>query len=254
METKANFWTRHQALEVLELYLSQPFGHNHARNPRVAALANAIGRTPGAVAMKLGNFAHLDPHLARRGLDGVAKQDRAIWRTYLHAPAALFAELETARAAPPGFAEPHPARLSPAHLKPAPDIDTDAPVSAIARRGQTWFRQNALIRFSYRCAVTGLDDERLLTASHIVPWAEDRARRLDPSNGIALNALHDRAFDKGLITFDENWRVMVSPRLAPEARSWFAQPAFAALRMPDHVLPDPAAMARHRGRFAANFT
>ena len=46
----------------------------------------------------------------------------------------------------------------------------------------------------------------LLNASHIIPWSKDIARRADPCNGIALNALYDRAFDRGLITFDESFR------------------------------------------------
>ena len=58
-----------------------------------------------------------------------------------------------------------------------------------------------------RCAQ---HDTALLQASHIVPWSRDAGRRLDPRNGIALSALHDRAFDRGLITLDEELRVVVA--------------------------------------------
>ena len=47
-------------------------------------------------------------------------------------------------------------------------------------------------------------------ASHIVPWAADTNNRLNPSNGICLNALYDKAFDRGLITFDNNYRTVLS--------------------------------------------
>jgi len=40
------------------------------------------------------------------------------------------------------------------------------------------------------------------TASHIVPWAEDERNRLNPRNGLCLNALHDRAFDRHLMWID----------------------------------------------------
>ncbi len=49
----------------------------------------------------------------------------------------------------------------------------------------------------------------LLVASHIIPWSRNEEHRLDPLNGIALNSLHDKAFDAGLITFDENFRLEV---------------------------------------------
>lgn len=38
-------------------------------------------------------------------------------------------------------------------------------------------------------------------------------RRADPTNGLCLNALFDRAFDRGLITLDAMLRVVVSRRL-----------------------------------------
>jgi predicted restriction endonuclease len=50
----------------------------------------------------------------------------------------------------------------------------------------------------------------LLRASHIIPWSVSEARRLDPTNGICLNALHDAAFDAGLIGFDSAFHVLLS--------------------------------------------
>ena len=52
-----------------------------------------------------------------------------------------------------------------------------------------------------------------MNASHIVPWSEDKSNRMNPRNGLCLNALHDRAFDKGLITVTPNFVVRVSPRI-----------------------------------------
>ena len=53
-----------------------------------------------------------------------------------------------------------------------------------------------------------------LTASHIKPWAVAApGERLMSSNGLLLNTLHDRAFDCGLITLDDRYRVVVSSRV-----------------------------------------
>lgn len=53
----------------------------------------------------------------------------------------------------------------------------------------------------------------LLVASHIIPWSKSEEHCLDPRNGIALNALHDKAFDRGLITFDTELRLVCSKAL-----------------------------------------
>ncbi len=61
--------------------------------------------------------------------------------------------------------------------------------------------------------MTGVGIRSLLVASHIVPWSRAAEHRLDVRNGIALNALHDRAFDRGLITFDTDLRLVCASSL-----------------------------------------
>jgi putative restriction endonuclease len=53
----------------------------------------------------------------------------------------------------------------------------------------------------------------LLIASHIIPWSQAEDHRLDTQNGISLNALHDKAFDQGLITFDADLRLVLASSL-----------------------------------------
>nr|WP_245747947.1 HNH endonuclease [Formivibrio citricus] len=61
--------------------------------------------------------------------------------------------------------------------------------------------------------MTGLADPRLLVASHIVPWAKDEKNRLNPANGLCLSSLHDKAFDRGLLTVTPDFVIKVSPQL-----------------------------------------
>ena len=63
--------------------------------------------------------------------------------------------------------------------------------------------------YGYRCAITGISTKALLVASHVVPWSADEDIRLDPSNGICLSSLVDRAFDSGLLTIGEDSIVSV---------------------------------------------
>jgi len=78
---------------------------------------------------------------------------------------------------------------------------------------QHFFRRAVLSSYRGRCCMCGVSDPRLLVASHIVPWSKDKANRLNPSNGLCLSAIHDRAFDKGLITLTDDFKIVVSKEL-----------------------------------------
>lgn len=89
------------------------------------------------------------------------------------------------------------------------------------RIGQEIFREALMDFWSGRCAITGLDQPELLRASHMKPWADcaDDAERLDPHNGLLLAAHWDLAFDAGLVTFEEDGTLRLSPRLTHQAQS-----------------------------------
>ena len=87
------------------------------------------------------------------------------------------------------------------------------------RRNQYLFRRNVLSAYGGKCCITGLNVPELLNASHIVPWSENPEQRLNPKNGLCLNALHDRAFDRGLITVLPNGKVKVSAYLREKAKT-----------------------------------
>ena len=75
-------WTRKQLMVALSLYCRLPFGKLDSRNPEIIRLAEVIGRTPGALAMKLVNIASLDDAITstgRTGLTGASARDRAMW-------------------------------------------------------------------------------------------------------------------------------------------------------------------------------
>jgi predicted restriction endonuclease len=119
------------------------------------------------------------------------------------------------------------------------------------RRVQAFFRDAVLISYDGRCALSEIAVLDLLNASHIIPWKADVERRADPRNGIALNVLYDRAFDRGLITFDTSLRVVLSRRLQnadapPLQRDALLGLNGRKLRLPKRFSPDPEAMAYHR--------
>ena len=68
--THGSRWTREQLLVAFALYCRLPFGRLHYRNPEIIRFAEAIGRTPSALAMKLTNIASLDPEITSTGRRG----------------------------------------------------------------------------------------------------------------------------------------------------------------------------------------
>jgi predicted restriction endonuclease len=124
-------------------------------------------------------------------------------------------------------------------------------------RVQSFFRAAVMISYGSRCAVTGLAMPELLVASHIIPWNASVEHRADPRNGLCLNALFDRAFDRGLLTFDEDWRLVLSKRLRSEAK---ASPHACSLldvegtklRLPKRFPPAAKAIRYHRDMVYCN--
>lgn len=74
-------------------------------------------------------------------------------------------------------------------------------VSSNMRINQDSFRRDVLKAYDSSCCITGIHDSQLLIASHIKPWCKSNDReKVDVCNGLCLNALHDLAFDSGMIT------------------------------------------------------
>jgi putative restriction endonuclease len=244
-------WSRDHLLIAMHLYCQIPFGQISHRNRMIVAVAERMGRTPSSLSMKMCNFASLDPvHRARgiKGLRNASRADRAIWEEFnsdwneatdeaASAILSLLAGTSGATAMP---------RI--------PEIETDRLVQTVARKGQDFFRQAVLSSYRNVCCVTGLAIPELLVASHIIPWKADKRRRLDPTNGLCLSALHDKAFDCGLIAFDDECRLLVGgsmrreSRKHPETGRVFLAFEGERIRMPERFTPDPEALRYHRER------
>lgn len=84
------------------------------------------------------------------------------------------------------------------------------------RKGQKVFADKVKLVYQNTCAITGVNTRDFLVASHIIPWAADKKHRLDPRNGICLSVLVDKAFDKGYISIDEKYKVILSKHLVQD--------------------------------------
>lgn len=80
-----------------------------------------------------------------------------------------------------------------------------------SRVGQGAYRKRIIHRWEYKCAVTSFDKLNILVASHIVPWSESNdSERLDVDNGLLLSPNYDALFDRHLISFENNGKIILS--------------------------------------------
>ena len=257
-------WTRDELLVALNLYHKLTFGQMHGRQPAIVALAKKLDRGPDSLAMKLCNFASLDPALRLRGikgLEGASALDRQIWSEFHSnlseaAPASEEALRKLFKVGEDSTLEVVP-KQGVRVRKGAPEGTTEILRTVKQRRGQEYFRDAVLNNFGGRCGVTQLPIRDLLVASHILPWGVHEKERLNVRNGLFLSRLHDAAFDKGLIAFSDDLRLILSPRLKAELPKRAVAENFGAyenthLRLPpDAVVPEPAFLAEHRANIFA---
>lgn len=128
---------------------------------------------------------------------------------------------------------------------------TEKEIRAKHRVGQEIFRAILLKIYNSRCCLTGIDVPEVLRASHIIPWADSKKDRLNPQNGLCLSATYDAAFDRHLISFDEEYRLILSPMLkehySSEAfKTHFLKFEGTPIAMPSKYLPSQISLAAHR--------
>lgn len=255
----------HELMIAMNLYCKLPFGQLDHRNLLIIDVAQKLGRTPSSLSMKLCNLASLDPRQQARGIKGLgssSKGDKEIWNLFnsdwerygveseerLQVLLTVPTDVELAISPLTNKLQKQSAIKMPAYTPSGP---TETEATAKVRIGQRFFRQSVLASYNSRCCITGNPIPELLVASHILPWGSHPEHRLNPKNGLCLAQTQDAAFDKGLITFDEDYRLVLGPylkeHLTNEAleRNFFAYEGKPIL-MPDKFQPESDFMQKHR--------
>ena len=237
-------WSKEETILAFDLYCRTSFGKINSSNRDIMELASLMGRTSGAVALKMHNLAHYDPELRKRNVTAMAhgsKLDASVWEEF----SSNWEDLS------------YQARCILANLK-SESIDKVVNEPEIvmlpeggvreqlvkSRIGQDFFRMAVLNSYENKCCITGLAIPVLLIASHIKPWkdADSRTERTNPMNGLTLNALHDKAFDRGLITVTPDYIIKVSSEIKPSVEGdtvedWLLSFANQKIRMPNKFFP-----------------
>lgn len=238
--THRKTWSYDETVVALGLYFQVTFSRTKMTHPEIVRVSKILGRTPSSVAMKVINFARFDPTLRVAGISGLAhgaKLEAEVWNAYAGKMDELSYEynrLLGGKAIPPG---------SEVDEMPIPE-GLERIGIAKYRVNQSFFRRAVLSAYVDTCCITGIDDDRLLTASHIKPWANCATgdEKTTPANGLCLNALHDRAFDRGLITVDTSLHLVLSKSLkdvlsATVYNDFFLRYEGKAISLPQHHAP-----------------
>lgn len=242
-------WTRDELILAINLYCKTPFGKIHIRNPNIIELAGLLNRTPGSVSYKLANFANIDPSLERKGASHVSRLDRQVWNEFFENwdEMAFKSEVKANNIRGKSINIPEDILF--------PEGKTKKSVVK-TRVNQNFFRKMILTSYGHTCCITGLAIPELLVAGHIVPWSVDAENRMNPRNGLCLNALHEKAFDLGFISIDDNFHVMVSKKVRNidrEKAKMLMDYEGKKITLPNRFIPDQKFLALHRENMFMNY-
>lgn len=237
MKKGQSLWNREELILAINLYCKIPFGKIHRNNPEVIKLSKILNRSANAISYKLVNFASLDPSLQRRGIKGAyntSKLDKEIWNEFYENWDELAFRSEKLRA------KYENSTVEKINNIPEEDLPKDGKTREQviqARVNQSFFRSVVLAAYNYTCCITGISIPELLVAGHIRPWHIDNENRLNPHNGIALNGLHDKAFENGLMTITVNYEIIISPVFKHLVKEEYVQDYFIKFDHKRIILP-----------------
>ena len=243
-------WTREETILAMYLFEQIPFGQIHSHNPLICDMAKLLGRSPGSLSMKMCNIARLDPTLAARGVSGLAnggKTEIFVWDEFHNHIDMLLDEVSKVLAnikldeSSKGLRDILPIQETPLVQE-----------TGHLRADRQYFRSAVLASYDNTCCMTGIDDPSLLSASCIKPWDafETKNPSMSPTNGLCLNALHAKAFEKGLFTIHTDFRIELSKAIADHIskaarRDYFDRYDGKIITLPHRFAPDKSFLEYH---------
>ncbi|MCL4340612.1 MAG: HNH endonuclease [Candidatus Thermoplasmatota archaeon] len=201
-------WTLSEEILALDLYFSRGRRVALTNSKEVKRISALTGKSTDSIVLKTANFRSLDPDSTSRGMSNVSDLDRQVWDRY-HLDIEELSK-EASNIYSEGDVINYEKGLGRVE-RPKDYSLQDLLTEAKRRIGQERVRAMALINYSNRCCICGLDYPPLLRASHIVPWSARADIRGDPANVLCLCSLHDSLFDTGLISVDASGTVLICP-------------------------------------------
>ena len=249
-------WTREQLIMALNVYCKIPFKDVKEWHPIIRKYAPLIGRTPVALKMKVGNFGRFDPVLKAKGIVGLSNGNKAeepIWKEFWGNSEKLAYESERLFAERAGKTIEEYASID---MRSIPH-GKEREAFVHQRVNQNFFRQTVLTAYLNRCCITGITCTSLLDACHISSWTDDENNRTNPKNGLCMNPLFHRAYDKFLIAITSDCTIIISEQMLSATKdesflSYLRKLQGRSIIMPEKFSPDKELLALHYEQYRKN--
>lgn len=192
-----NDFTEEEILKVVRAYLVDGLSHRKIQSQILGLPAPVNGG--GYIAMDILHYFEIDGNkkgiLSRESIDSLIKNSSGNYHSIL---IKIKSYIE----------EENKAKKIIKSLKFDKTFKTEIELATKQRVGQDKLREYILDIYEHKCALCDIDKDDLLICSHIVPWKVDEQNRLNPQNAICLCAQHDKLFDKGYFSLDDNYNII----------------------------------------------
>jgi len=234
----SNSWTKEELISAYNLYCKIPVSEINRNNKEIIRFAELLYKTPKEITKRFKNFSKLDASI--QILENIENEDINTWNLFnsnwqksVYESEKNLVDLENKLKKISNFPK---------------GKERERVVST--RVNQTFFRMAVLTSYQNKCCITNLPFVELLNASHIIPWASDENNRLNPHNGLCLNALHDRAFDRGFITVLPDYTIKVSNYIGEiidnkSVSDYFMKYQNRKIFLPNRFLPEKTFLEYH---------
>lgn len=250
-------WTRDEFLLVMNLYTKLRYGQFNYKNAEVIHLAELIGKTAGAVAFKLVHLSRQDPKhkdrvkgLANPGKNAIQMYNEFVnnWDDMLYQSEVLLAKYQNKNIEDIALNQNEIQEIKKDILQGKEGKYIERIVKT--RVNQSLFRKVVVNNYSNSCAVCSLDIQSLLVASHILKWSENKEHRLNPTNGLCLCNIHDRAFELGYIGINTDYSILLSEEIKQVKKretfsSLFGRHENKSINLPDKFYPNTDFLETH---------
>lgn len=248
-------WTREETIVAFYVYCHIPFRESRQSHPMIRKYASLIGRSPSALNMKVGNIGRLDPTLRAQGIVGLshgAQMEEVVWKEFYGDRDGLVSKCyEVIR------------QFADRSNMPLADFDFDSlpegkeQVATVKQRiNQAFFRDVVLSAYGNCCCISRIAMRELVEACHIISWKDDALNRTNPENGLCMNPLFHKAYDKHLLSISPDYNIVISDRLLEatqeaEFRHYLMGLNGGNIMLPDKFMPRREFLDVHYQQFNA---
>lgn len=223
-------WTKEEMILTLYIYLTHDSEELHKSSNFLIEFCDRLNkftglkRTPSSIEMRISNYKSVDPNYTKVGLANGGKSVLEYWEKYhqelkymenLYSKFVNETFVETSEEAKQELIE----IVNQLEYKTVDIEGKDSYIESVInmRNGeiQKIFKNNLNVEFNQKCALCNIKQKNLLIGSHILPYSKckDKTDMINHYNGLLLCPNHDALFDKKLITFDEDGKIIISCKI-----------------------------------------